>query len=216
MTNPAKVVFTGENIACQRGGRMLFQNLSFSVSAGEILCVTGPNGSGKTSFLRILSGALDLSSGKINWNGKNFTEDSETHLAQLAFLPPDDRCLKPLETVFENLMFWAGVWNMPQPAAAIASALERMGIAGVRDRAVRYLSAGQKRRVSLARLLLREVPLWLIDEPLNGLDAGARDLFAKALQAHAACGGISIVASHDALPSFLAGVSYLHIDGGAA
>lgn len=212
--NPAKVLFTGENIACMRGGRMLFQNLSFEVSSGETLWVTGENGVGKTSFLRILSGALQKYSGNILWNKKNFMEgESGIHTARLGFLPPDDRSLKPLETVFENLMFWGRLWNAPHPEEVIAVALERMSVSNLRYRHVRYLSAGQKRRVSLARLFMREVPLWLMDEPLNGLDTAARALFAQALQVHAARGGISIIASHDPLPASLTQIKYLSIVG---
>lgn len=187
-------LFELKNITCTRGGRVLFQNLNAAAGAGDVVHLSGPNGTGKTSLLRVLAGALGFE-GSVLWEGKDFLENGrEAHAARFAFLPPDDRSLKVLETVFENLSFWAALWKAPE--GAVDTALEKMGIAGLKHLPVRRLSAGQKRRVSLARVLLKPARLWLLDEPFNGLDAGAMQLFREALSAHAASGGIAVVASH--------------------
>jgi len=174
---------------------MLFQNLSAPLEAGETLHLTGPNGAGKTSLLRIVAGALPAYKGRVLWNGEEFfAENNLVPENILAYLPADDRALKALDTAAENLRFWADFWNLPP--ASISAALQAMDMVKHKDKPVRLLSAGQRRRLSLARLLLRQAPLWLLDEPFNALDSTAAALFAAALESHAAVGGIAIVASH--------------------
>lgn len=193
----AKRLFSGENIGCIRGGRTLFQKLSFALSPGDVLHLSGPNGAGKTSLLRILCGVLPAE-GDILWEGKNFLENGfAAHAQRFAFLPAHDRDLKPAETALENLRFWAQVWGLSDDA--LAGALDRMRILKLKDTPARRLSAGQKRRLSLSRLFLKRAPLWLLDEPLNGLDADSRTLFAEALNIHSASGGVIVVASHQPL-----------------
>lgn len=191
----AKRLFSGTNIGCIRGGRLLFQNLSFALAPGDILHLAGPNGAGKSSFLRILCGFLPPSAGSIVWDGENFLEnETSSVIKKLSFIPADDRYLKPLDTVLENLQFWAAFEGASDEVCL--PALEKMNILSLRDRPVRFLSAGQKRRLSLARLFLKDAPLWLLDEPFNGLDAEARDLLTQALDTHSVQGGITVIASH--------------------
>jgi heme exporter protein A len=195
-----KRLFSGQNVACVRGGRLLFQKLSFSLNPGEVAHLSGPNGAGKTSLLRIMCGALPVAEGKILWEGKNFLENGNAgHAARFSFLPSDDKSLKPLETAFENLMFWTAFYDIAGAEGVCVSALKKMDILHLRDMPVRYLSAGQRRRLSLARVFLKEAPLWLLDEPLNGLDITSYDLFMEVLNMHCAKGGMAAVASHYAI-----------------
>lgn len=191
----SKRLFSGINITCARGGRMLFRNLSFAVNPGEVIQLSGANGSGKTSLLRIMCGALPITSGIVTWDDKNFLENgADEHARRISFLPSDDRSLKVAETVFENLRFWSKI--LGRSKAECFEALEKMNIVNLKDIPVRYLSAGQKRRVSLARMFLKKAPLWLLDEPLNGLDRDAYDLFEQEVNAHCASGGMTVIASH--------------------
>ena len=192
--NASKRVFELKNIACIRGGRLLFQNLACLLHDGDVLHLSGANGTGKTSLLRIMAGALPAAGGEILWNGRPFLADgAEEHSKRIAYLPPDDRNLKVLETANENLEFWAALSGR---AANSGDALRRMGIGDLGPVPVRRLSAGQRRRLSLARVLLSEAALWLLDEPFNGLDAASAELFRTALNAHVAKGGMAAIASH--------------------
>jgi heme exporter protein A len=176
---------------------MLFQNLVFGMNPGDVIHLAGPNGAGKTSFLRILCGALPVAQGKIKWEGRDFLENGRAvHALRCAFLPADDRSLKSLETAGENLAFWA---DFQQAGKTCAAALEKVDLLKLKDTPVRYLSAGQRRRLSLARVFLKDVPLWLLDEPLNGLDMKSYDLFMAALNAHCTAGGMAVIASHYAV-----------------
>jgi heme exporter protein A len=191
----AKQLFSGTNISCIRGGRRLFSGLSFSLNPGEIIHLSGANGAGKTSLLRIMCGALPAAEGTIKWNDSDFLENGmETHSTRFSFLPADDSSLKALETVLENLRFWAAFWGISKDACL--GVLDKTGLSNLKDTPVRYLSAGQKRRVGLARMVLKKAPLWLLDEPFNGLDPEAHDLFIKEMNAHCAGGGMAVVASH--------------------
>lgn len=153
--------------------------------------LAGPNGSGKTSLLRIMAGALPYD-GEVLWEGMDFLENGAVaHAARFSFLPSDDRNLKLLETAAENLGFWAGL-----SGGESNDALSAMDIAALKDRAVRYFSAGQKRRLSLARMMQKPAKLWLLDEPLNGLDSSSAVLFQSALDKHIEGGGMAVIASH--------------------
>lgn len=192
--NASKRLFELKNVACIRGGRALFHNLSCGLQDGDVLHLSGSNGTGKTSLLRIMAGALPAAEGEILWNGQPFLADGgEEHARRIAFLPSDDRNLKVLETAGENLDFWAALSGTVSKRGL---ALERMGLASLKDTPVRRLSAGQRRRLSLARILLSTAPLWLLDEPFNGLDAASAHLFRVALNDHAVQGGMAAIASH--------------------
>lgn len=176
---------------------MLFQNLSFALGAGDVAHLAGPNGAGKTSLLRVLAGALPYS-GNVLWDGKDFLESgAETHAARFGFLPAEDRSLKPLETAYENLAFWAHLYKCG--AETVDGALIAMDIGSLKSKLVKYFSAGQKRRLGIARVLLKPAQLWLLDEPLNGLDAHSAALFQQALDKHLAAGGMAVIASHYAI-----------------
>lgn len=190
----SNALLTLDQATCRRGGRVLFQNLSLSLGEGDVIHLAGPNGAGKTSLLRVIAGALPFE-GALAWQGTPISENTRaSHAARFAYLPANDTHLKVLETSYENLMFWARLWGIGGDIAE--NSLSALGLLDLRDRPVRFLSAGQKRRLSLAAVIMKGSWLWLLDEPLNGLDAESSLLFRAALDRHTAKGGLAVIASH--------------------
>ena len=186
------------DLACRRGGRPVFRRLSFALAAGELLALTGRNGSGKTTLLRTLALLVRPEAGTIRWQGTNVTDDPETWRGRLAWLGHLDG-LKGDLTVRENLL---GAERLRGRAAAgdrPDAALVAFDLDALAHRPVRTLSAGQRRRTALARVLLSDASLWLLDEPLNALDAPAQQAFRAVLQRHLAEGGVAIAATPAAL-----------------
>ena len=181
------------SIAIERGGRRLFANLSFDVAAGQALIVTGPNGSGKSSLLRAIAGLLPLAAGEIALEGGAAEQSVGEQANYLGHLD----ALKGSLTASENLAFWASsLAGASHGALSVRGALERVGLAHVADLPVHALSAGQKRRVALARHLAAARPLWLLDEPLSALDAAAQARLGEIMREHLAGGGLIIAATH--------------------
>ncbi len=185
-----------QRLACIRGQRVLFRELSFRVDAGQVLSLEGPNGAGKTSLLRVLAGLLPAAGGAIalvsNGGGETETED-RAH--KVAWLGHNDAA-KPQLTPREVLAFFARLYGT---RADIDAALGAVGLAKLGDLACGYLSAGQKKRLALARLKMAERPIWLLDEPLASLDADGRKRALDLVNAHVMFGGIVIAATHEAL-----------------
>ena len=179
-------------LAIERGGRRLFSGLSFEVGQGSALIVTGPNGAGKSSLLRALSGFLPVQAGGFALEGG----DPERTLGEEAHYLGHADALKGALTANENLAFWAGALGGEPSREASRAALARVGLAHVIDFPARALSAGQKRRVALARLLVAERPLWLLDEPTAALDAAAQAAFAAIMRVHLDSGGLIVAATH--------------------
>jgi heme exporter protein A len=178
-----------ENVACSRGGRDVFAGLNFAVRAGEALMVTGRNGAGKSSLLRVIAGLVRLSAGRLDLaDGKADTPISE----QAHYLGHQDAA-KPALTVAENLRFWIDFLGGDKPVAA---ALDAVGLAPLADLPAAYLSAGQKRRLSIARLFAVARPLWLLDEPTSALDAPSQGRLAELMRTHLAGGGLIVAAAH--------------------
>jgi heme exporter protein A len=179
-----------------RGGRMLFRELSFRAEAGRALSVEGANGAGKTSLLRMIAGFLAPTEGTIALQTNDaVVADGEERGKYIGWLGHHD-AVKPQMTVRETLQFYAALYGS---SGAIDSALDAAGLARLADLPGQYLSAGQKKRVSLARLLVCKRPLWLMDEPLASLDTAGKKIVAGLVEAHCAAGGIAIVATHEAL-----------------
>jgi heme exporter protein A len=176
-----------ENLSVGRGHRVLFRGLDVAVRAGEAVALTGPNGAGKTSLLRCVAGFIRPLAGAVRCEGSG-----EPHLVG------HQDGLKSGRTAREELVFWVR-WHGGQSAGALAAA-ERLGIGRALDLQVRQLSAGQRRRVALARLLAAPRDLWLLDEPLAPLDAEGRALTGQEMAAHLARGGLILAAVHDPLP----------------
>jgi heme exporter protein A len=189
--------FAGRGLACRRGERLVFAGLTFTVLPGGGLALTGPNGSGKSSLLRLMAGLTPPEAGALTWDGLALHEDLAAHRARLHFIGHHD-AVKPALTVAETLAFWAGMRGA-RPTA-VAPALERFGLAALAQWPCRLLSAGQRRRLALARLVASAAPLWLLDEPLTGLDSDAIADLAAAIAAHRAQGGLVVLSTHAALP----------------
>ena len=167
-------------LACRRGDRILFADLSLALGPGEALRVAGPNGTGKSSLIRILAGLLPPYAGTLDREGE-------------AGLVDERPALDPHLPLERALSFWE------QFDGHAADAVERLGLEPLREVPVRFLSTGQKKRAALARLVAQQAPLWLLDEPLNGLDSDAVRLVEAMVAEHCAAGGLAVVASHQAI-----------------
>ncbi len=195
----------GQGLACERGERQLFTGVDFSLAPGELIYLRGANGSGKSSFLRLIAGLLRPAAGTLLVDGKIVTPDWQALQTKLIYIGHHDP-VKPAFTVAENLVFWMGLagkdieYKRGRGGGLVTkgthSALDALGIAGLADFPARLLSSGQKRRLNLARLAAILRPLWLLDEPTVGLDAAAGDLLASLIANHRTAGGQVIVASH--------------------
>jgi heme exporter protein A len=185
-----------EGLSCVRGHRTLFRGLGLSLKAGSALSVEGPNGAGKTSLLRMIAGFLRPAAGTIGLrtNGAAVA-DPEERGAFVGWLGHSD-AVKPQLSVREQLAFWANLYGAGSDPG---SAMTAFGLAALAEVPGQYLSAGQKRRLALARLTLCGRPLWLLDEPLAALDASGKALVAHTVVAHCASGGIAVAATHEAL-----------------
>lgn len=177
-----------EGLSCFRGDRLVLEGVSFTVPAGGAMLLLGPNGAGKSTLLRVLAGLKRLDAGRVLFDG-----DAD-YAGQVAFLGHQD-AIKPGLTALENLTFAARLGG-GDPEAALAS----VGLSPLANLPARIFSAGQKRRLALARLALSRAPLWLLDEPTLGLDTAAVERFGQALAAHRAAGGVVITATHLPLP----------------
>ncbi|HWT97710.1 MAG TPA: heme ABC exporter ATP-binding protein CcmA [Terriglobales bacterium] len=196
-------LFEARDLACQRGERVLFAGLDFHLEAGTALLLTGANGSGKSSLLRLAAGLLRPAAGELLWNAQSIRRDGDAHRRRLIYLGHAD-ALKVGLTVAENLRFWADLAGLARNAAsaAVAQALEALDLSPLAGLPARFLSAGQRRRLTLARLLLQpaeNVPLWLLDEPTNALDAPSQLRLLDLMRGHLAAGGVIMLASHEAL-----------------
>lgn len=181
------------NLTLIRGERCLFQGLDFALNPGELLLLKGQNGSGKTSLLRAIAGMLSLESGEIFWNEAPVLQQRQEFHGALVWLAHKTG-LKGDLTLVENLRFEASL--RPQSDNDLAVVCERVGISRLKRLPLRSLSAGQQRRVALARLVLADVPLWLLDEPFTSLDRDGRHLVMRLVEEHLTSGGMCVMAAH--------------------
>jgi heme exporter protein A len=192
----AKLSLGVSGLACIRGGRLLFRDLSFTVDAGQLLTLEGANGAGKTSLLRVLAGFLPQSDGTVQLKaGDEMLGDAEERGKLVGWFGHLDAAKSQL-TPREALAFFARLYGLDAPDA---SQLSDVGLARAADLPCQYLSAGQKKRLALARLRLSARPVWLLDEPLASLDAEGRELVVRLLGEHRANGGLAIAATHEPL-----------------
>lgn len=186
-----------KNLSCVRDERTLFSGLSFTVKPGDIIQVEGPNGAGKTSLLRILAGLARPEGGEVCWHGKNTLRHRERYYQDLLFLGHQPG-IKAQLTPFENLQFYQAVRTTPD-RQAIWQALEQVGLVGYEDLPVAQLSAGQQRRVALARLWLSDCPLWILDEPLTAIDKQGVAELISLFEQHTQQGGMVLLTTHQDL-----------------
>ena len=184
---------TAANLACHRGGRDVFARVNFAVRSGEVLAITGRNGAGKSSLLRTIVGLVRVAHGTLSLDGG----DPELTIAEQAHYLGHQDALKPSLSVGENLRFWTGF--LGQKATDTGTALAAVGLDPLADLPAAYLSAGQRRRLSIARLVAVKRPMWLLDEPMSTLDAAAQERLAGLMRTHLAEGGLVLAATHGPL-----------------
>jgi len=185
------IAYQARNLACLRGGRLVFQDVSFDLEPGAALRVIGPNGSGKSSLLRLLAGLSPPFDGHCGWLGAR-ADDRRDAVSLLGHANGQKAALTPLE----DLDFWARLADRREGLARARLALEAFGLAPLADTPQRYLSQGQKRRAALARLLVAPSRLWLLDEPTVGLDSGAVGLLEGQVRRHLDGGGMVVASTH--------------------
>jgi heme exporter protein A len=178
-------------LACQRGHKAIFSGIGFSVGGGEALLLLGPNGAGKSSLLRIIAGLLRPLAGQIVLEGG----DHERTIAEQAHYLGHQDALKPSLSLVENLRFWTQFLGAA-PGLEPLEALEAVGLVELCDLPAGYLSAGQRRRLSLARLICAKRPLWLLDEPSSALDTNGQERLLSLMRAHLGAGGLLLAATH--------------------
>jgi heme exporter protein A len=184
---------TGENLSCERGGREVFRGLSFSLKSGEALLVTGANGAGKSSLLRMIAGLVRIAAGRLAIEGA----ETEVPIGEQAHYLGHLDALKPALTVAENVQFWAEFLG---PASGdVTPALAAVDLALLADLPAAYLSAGQRRRLSIARLVAVPRAIWLLDEPTSALDAASQARLADLMRRHLSSGGMIVAAAHGAI-----------------
>ena len=198
------------NLGCIRGDRRLFRDLNFKLEAGHLLELRGRNGGGKTSLLRILCGLATPAEGEVRWNGTNIRRLREEYFASLSYVAHLNGVKDEL-TALENLLVAERVSGREQTRQQAGDTLSRVGLANQRHLPARFLSAGQRRRLALARLLASNSTLWILDEILTSLDDSGVSLARDLITDHVRSGGMAIVATHQELNVFASGIQVMKV-----
>ncbi|MBU9822542.1 cytochrome c biogenesis heme-transporting ATPase CcmA [Rahnella sp. Lac-M11] len=211
-------MFEALNLSCVRDERTLFSGLSFTVLPGEMVQIEGRNGAGKTSLLRILAGLSSPDAGEVRWQGVNTRRQRDVFHQELLYLGHQPG-IKSVLTAFENLAFYLSV-SSPSvrgdaASEAIYQALENVGLLGYEDVTVAQMSAGQQRRVALARLWLSNAPLWILDEPLTAIDKQGVATLIALFEQHAEQGGMVLLTTHQDLQGVNRDVRKIRLTGAA-
>ncbi|RDF02122.1 cytochrome c biogenesis heme-transporting ATPase CcmA [Aggregatibacter aphrophilus] len=189
-----------ENLACQRGDKVLFHHLNLQIQAGDFVQIEGHNGIGKTSLLRIVAGLAVPLEGKVRWNSEEIFKQCEAFNYDLLYLGHQSG-IKPELNAWENLCFYQQISHCRQGDEILWNVLQTVGLLGREDIPAAQLSAGQQKRIALARLWLSEAPLWILDEPFNAIDKKGVAVLTALFEQHAQRGGIVILTSHQEVPS---------------
>lgn len=192
-------ILSFNKLGCSKGGRQLFQNIDCTLEAGRWLHLSGANGVGKTSLLRMVCGLAPIESGEILWNGAPIHSQRETYRQGLCYLGHLN-ALQESMTVNENLIFMAALGGFAPDAERTQAVLARFGVGGRGQQLVRHLSQGQKRRVALSRLALSPARLWVLDEPFVAMDEAGVKMLANLVASHLADGGLAVLTSHQQVP----------------
>ncbi|WP_133717534.1 cytochrome c biogenesis heme-transporting ATPase CcmA [Methylocaldum gracile] len=193
--NDPEPTLQARGLECVRSDSLLFSDLNLSVRAGQVLQIEGPNGSGKTSLLRILAGLTPPSDGEVLWRGESIARRRSAFLSEVAYLG-HQLGLKAELSVEENLRLSLALNGLSFSPESLAEALRTVGLTGREDTPARALSAGQRQRIALARLIMSSAKLWILDEPFTALDVGGVSLVETLLEAHLSCGGLAVLTSH--------------------
>jgi heme exporter protein A len=194
--SPATLHFT--DLMIERRHNMVFEHLSGEINSGELLQINGPNGCGKSTLLRLLSGFLRSETGEISWNHNNIHNQLDDYTQQLHYLGHDNG-LKLNLTLIENINLYCTLNNCSINSLALRAIIEKLNLARSTNTRVHHLSAGQQRRLSLAKLLINPKPLWILDEPNTALDHSGQLVFVSMLEAHLQQAGMIIIATHQPL-----------------
>ncbi|MDO4429713.1 MAG: cytochrome c biogenesis heme-transporting ATPase CcmA [Lonepinella koalarum] len=189
-----------EQLTCQRGDKILFSDLSLEFGAGDFVQIEGHNGIGKTSLLRIMAGLAQPVVGKVRWNNQPISSCREEYYANLLYLG-HQAGVKPELTAWENLAFYQKIGRCKQGEEILWQVLDIVGLLGREDISASQLSAGQQKRIALARLWLSEAPLWILDEPFTAIDKQGVPVLAALFEQHSQQGGMVILTSHQEVPS---------------
>jgi len=188
--------FAGQDLVCIRGERLVFSKLNFSLKSGGALVLIGHNGAGKSSLLRMMAGLLNPRGGAMTWDGVPISGDMDEHRERLHYVGHHD-AIKPVLSVEENLLFWAGLRDVEGAARLnFKEALDIFSIPHLIDVPGRFLSAGQKRRVNLARIIASKSPVWLLDEPTTALDKETIKKLEDVMEVHRQNGGMIVLSTH--------------------
>ncbi|AEA97098.1 cytochrome C biogenesis protein [Alteromonas mediterranea DE] len=194
----SQVVLEACGLTCSKRDRTLFEGLSLVVNTGELLYLRGPNGAGKTSLLRILTGLSTPESGAVSYNGMDIAEDKTDYYRDLFYLGHKSGTNGSLSAL-DNLSFWLAQHSTSVQHNGLYDVLAKVGLVGLEDVPVRYLSAGQQRRVALSRLWLKPAKVWILDEPFTALDVKGVHLLETSMKEHVSRGGLIITTSHQPL-----------------
>jgi len=195
MSENTPSLLTSENLECTRDDRLLFNGLGFQLGRGEVLQIEGPNGSGKTSLLRILSGLRRADDGSVKWRGVEIQHARDDYYSSMVYIG-HLTCIKADLTTLENIRILLDTRSSSVSVRTIEQALAKVGLAGFEDVTAKALSSGQRRRVLLAFLLLADARLWILDEPLTALDVKGVDLMESMILEHRESGGSVIFTTH--------------------
>jgi heme exporter protein A len=199
------------DLECVRGDHRLFRGLNFTLHAGELLDLRGSNGSGKTSLLRTLCGLMAPADGQVLWQGKNIRTVRDEFFGQLIYLGHLG-AIKGELTALENLRLAGQLAGLPSDEDSLLGAIAKMGLAGREDLPTKVLSAGQKRRVALARLLAHKATLWVLDEPFNALDVKAVELLKTLIADHVRSEGMVILTTHQEVEIDTGKIRHINLD----
>ena len=190
------IKFSGENLTCIRGERIVFADLSFSIDEGEMLYLKGPNGSGKSTLLRLMAGLLRPSIGSLTWGGIDISDDDELFRSLIHYVGHQD-AIKTALTVEENLSFWVNINSGTHKKNNVREALDHFSLEKFAKLPAKFLSAGQRKRLNLARICASWAPLWLLDEPSSSLDVASLNTLNTVMSNHQKKGGMIAIATHE-------------------